>query len=613
MLNAVSQQLDTEAMKASSHAESPAMGAVQQPSGGLQPTPTDDDLPRRLGDFPTFQAALDYAARGKRGFNVYSARGELREVLSFADLRAAGVAGAGRLMALGVMPGDRVALIAETSSPFMCAFAATAYATALPVPLPLPTSFGGREGYVQQIRNQLQSCGATVILTPAGLLEFIREAAEGMATRFIGSWEEFDALPASDAPLPEAGPDDIAYLQYSSGSTRFPHGVSVTHRALMANCLGQGKYGAQVRDGDRCVSWLPFYHDMGLVGCYLATLANQVSTDLIPTDEFVRRPLTWLKLISDHQGTSISYSPTFGYDITARRAPSDVAEKFDLSRWRLAGNGGDMIRPDVMQAFVDAFAPAGFDARAFCPSYGMAEAVVAISFMPLGEGIITDLVDERRLAGEVDHVTSVRSNKQPVRYRAIVNCGKPLPDHRIEIRNEDGQLLPDRSIGKVFVQGPSVMIGYYGDPEATAACLGADGWLDTGDMGYMVDGYIYIVGRAKDMIIINGKNHWPQDIEWAVEQLPGFKSGDIAAFAVTEANGEEKPAVLVQCRVSDEEERIKLREEIRAKVRQITGMNCVIELVPPRSLPRTSSGKLSRSKARSLYLSGEIVPINVAA
>ncbi|MEO7276563.1 MAG: fatty acyl-AMP ligase, partial [Sphingomicrobium sp.] len=179
-------------------------------------------------------------------------------------------------------------------------------------------------------------------------------------------------------------------------------------------------------------------------------------------------------------------------------------------------------------------------------------------------------------------------------------------------RDGSGEILPDRGIGKVFVRGDSVMSGYFRDPQSTEACL-ANGWLDTGDMGYMSGGYVFIVGRAKDMIIINGRNHWPQDIEWAVEQLPGFKSGDSAAFAITGPSGEETPAVLVHCRVSDNTERGRLRDEIRERVRAITGITPVVELVPPRTLPRTSSGKLSRTKARNLYLSGEIIPYDIAA
>jgi fatty-acyl-CoA synthase len=348
---------------------------------------------------------------------------------------------------------------------------------------------------------------------------------------------------------------------------------------------------------------------MGLVGCFLSVVANQVSTDYLKTEDFARRPLAWLDLISRNQGTTLSYSPTFGYDICSRRMSSQTkaSDRFDLSRWRVAGNGADMIRPDVMQSFVDAFADAGFKASAFLPSYGLAEATLAVSIMPPGEGIVVELVEETQLSGG-----DVAREDRPQRFRAIVNCGKPVKDMEVQIREEDGTPLPEKAIGKVWCRGPSVMVGYFRDPESTAACM-ADGWLDTGDMGYISEGYVYIVGRAKDMIIVNGRNHWPQDIEWAVEQLPGFKQGDIAAFAITTPGGEETPAVLVQCRTSDEKERIRLRDEIRERVRSVTGMNCVIELVPPRTLPRTSSGKLSRAKARNLYLNGEIKPYDLAA
>jgi fatty-acyl-CoA synthase len=232
---------------------------------------------------------------------------------------------------------------------------------------------------------------------------------------------------------------------------------------------------------------------------------------------------------SDHpqQGNSISYSPTFGYDICARRisSQSNVAERFDLSRWRLAGNGADMIRPDVMQSFVNAFAPAGFKASAFLPSYGLAEATLSVTIMPPGEGIRVEMVEEERLSGQP------RDLSRPARHRAIVNCGKPVLDMVVEVRAPTATCWATTRSAR-WCKGPSVMHSYYRDPEATAACL-VDGWLDTGDMGYLnAEGYLFIVGRAKDMIIINGKNHWPQDIEWAVEQLPGFHQGDIAAFSL---------------------------------------------------------------------------------
>jgi fatty-acyl-CoA synthase len=572
----------------------------------IVPTATEDALARRMEDFATLGEALDYAAQGSRGLNFHDARGTLLRPYPYSELRDDALANAHRLMKAGVRPGERIALVAETGPHFAAMFFGAIYAGAWPVPLPLPTSFGGRESYIEQLSVQLQSSDPRILFYPDELASMAHAAAEAGGIEGL-TYEDFTARHAPAGPLPQAAPDDIAYLQYSSGSTRFPHGVAITHRQLLENLTAHG-YGMALRDGDRCVSWLPWYHDMGLVGCFLSPVANQVSVDYLKTEDFARRPLAWLDLISRNAGTTISYSPTFGYDICARRIGSqtDVSGRFDLSRWRLAGNGADMIRPDVMQAFVDAFAPAGFDAHAFTPSYGLAEATLAVSIMPPGEGIVVELVEETQLSGG-----DINAHR-PQRYRAIVNCGKPVRGMTIEIREEDGTPLPEKAIGKVWCTGGSVMEGYFRDEEATDACM-KDGWLDTGDMGYLSDGYIYIVGRAKDMIIVNGRNHWPQDIEWAVEQLPGFKAGDIAAFAITTPGGEETPAVLVQCRTSDQGERARLRDLIREKVRAITGMNCVVELVPPRTLPRTSSGKLSRAKARTLYLSGEIQPYDIAA
>ncbi len=572
----------------------------------LASTPTQDSLQRRFSDFATLGEALDYAALGRRGLNFHDMRGQLARPYPYSELREDALKMAYRLISHGITKDDRVALVAETGTDFAALFFGCVYAGAWPVPLPLPTSFGGKEGYVDQLSVQLKSCDPKILFFPAELADMANDAARACDVEGLDC-ESFSERIASKTELPSANTDEVCYLQYSSGSTRFPHGVAVTHKALLNN-LSAHSHGMEVTENDRCVSWLPWYHDMGLVGCFLSPVANQVSTDYMKTEDFARRPLAWLDVISAADGTVISYSPTFGYDICARRisSQSHVNDRFDLSKWRLAGNGADMIRPDVMQAFVDAFSDAGFKASAFLPSYGLAETTLAVSIMPPGEGIQVELVEETELTGHPG------APERPVRYRAIVNCGRAVKDMTIEIRDENNEVVADKTIGKVWCTGPSLMKEYFRDKESTDACL-VDGWLDTGDMGYLSNGYIYIVGRAKDMIIINGKNHWPQDIEWAVEQLPGFKAGDIAAFAVTTPGGEETPAVLVQCRTTDEAERAKLREQIRDKVRSVTGMNCVVELVPPRTLPRTSSGKMSRAKARNLYLSGEIQPYAIAA
>jgi len=591
-----------------------------------EPCPTYDQLPRRFSDFDSLVEALEYAAQGVRGINFYSARGELKQSVSYHDLCEWAKRIGSKLIALGFAPGERLALIAATQADFVAVFFGCQYAGVLPVPLPLPTSFGGRESYVTQLRRQMESCRASGVVGPAGMAELTAEGADGLNLKFEGS---FDALEAEATPkgveLYRPASGDLAYLQYSSGSTRFPHGIAITHRSLLANCGGQGGPAMKLQADDRTASWLPFYHDMGLVGMLLTPLTNQVSVDYLATEDFARRPLEWLKLLSCNRGT-ISYAPTFGYDICARRIGEDLARELDLSPWRVAGIGGDMIRPDVLRSFVDKLAPAGFRETAFVPSYGLAECTLAVSITPVGRGIEVDLVDERVLAGtdgsrvEVEARRSLNGTRlegaagverragedDGTRRREVVNCGLPLPGYEVEIRNEDGCVLEDWRIGRIFVRGPSVMRGYFHDAEATASVLSGDGWLDTGDMGYMREGFLYVVGRAKDMIIVNGRNHWPQDIEWAVEQLPGMRSGDVAAVSLPGEGGEEIATVLVHCRLSDAAARKDFAEQVRRQVRAVTGVQCRIALVPPRSLPRTSSGKLSRSKTRQQVLSGSL-------
>jgi fatty-acyl-CoA synthase len=590
-------------------------------------TPTvDTDLPRRFADFPTLVDALEYAAKGVRGINFYSSRGEIEEVVPYSELRDQAAEIGARLVGAGFETGDRIAVIAQTNADFVRFFLGCQYASVLPVPLPLPTSFGGHEGYVRQLARQMDSCGATAVITPEIMKDLVIEAASDQRFRFKGTPEEFFASATKKGELRYPQPDDLAYLQYSSGSTRFPHGIAVTHKSLLSNCFGMGYHGVQLVDDDRGVSWLPFYHDMGLVGTFLTSLTCQVTVDYLATEDFARRPLMWLSLMSRNKAT-ITYSPTFGYDICARRVGPEALAALDLSAWRVAGIGGDMIRVDVMDRFAETFSPAGFKPTTFVASYGLAECTLAVSFMPINTGIEIDRMDERVLSGELPSyaATSEPANSSygvgPINghivegpnhangYRSVVNCGLPLPEYDVAIRDSDGNQLIDHEIGRVFLRGPSIMREYFGDPDATRQVLSEDGWLDTGDMGYMLDGYLYIVGRAKDLIIVNGRNHWPQDIEWAVEQLPGMRSGDIAAISLPGENAEEVPVVLVQCRLNDREARQKFAQRVRTQISTAVGVNCRIELVAPRTLPRTSSGKLSRARARSEFLSGGLTAL----
>ncbi len=574
----------------------------------IEATPTQDPtLPRRYSDFDTLVEAMEYAARGKRGANFYNARGDLIESRTWANLCAQAKIIGAKLVGMGFEKDDRIALIAETSGDFVAFFMGCQYASVLPVPMPLPTSFGGRDGYVTQLGLQMKSCDANAVMAPDYMNEIIADASTDLELRFSGCLSDYMQA-AGNGEIRKPNADDLTYLQYSSGSTRFPHGISITHKSLMSNTHGMGYHGVRLEEHDRCVSWLPFYHDMGLVGTLLTCLSCQVSVDFIPTEEFARRPLSWLRVMSENKGT-ISYSPTFGFDICARRASSrsNSLEGLDLSAWRVAGIGAEMIRPDVLRYFKDTFAPIGFDEKVFLPSYGLAECTLGVSFGEVGKGIEIDLVHETWLTGD-KHVL-LNGNANNARMREVVNCGKPLPEYEVELRDEDQNILEPCSIGRIFVRGASVMREYFNDPATTKEVLSHDGWLDTGDIGYMKDGNIYIVGRAKDMIIVNGKNHWPQDIEWAAEQIEGVKNGDVAAISIPGENAEEVPMLLAQCRYSDCDDRTIFADNLKKQVQRETGINVMIKLVSPKSLPRTSSGKLSRSKARNQYLSGQIQAI----
>jgi len=369
----------------------------------------------------------------------------------------------------------------------------------------------------------------------------------------------------------------------------------------MANAHAIATAGLDIRPGDRGTSWLPLYHDMGLVGFMLVPLMCQLSTDFMSTRDFARRSLSWLQLFNDNGGT-LAYSPTFGYDLCCRRASNSSSLKLDLSSWRAAGIGGDMIQSKVMERFAETFEPHGFKHTSFVASYGMAEATLAVSFAPLKKGLEVDVIDRGRLANE-QVAAAVANGEDAIDRRDLAFCGPPLPGHSIEVRGEDGAVLADRKIGRIFVKGPSIAAGYFGEPEATAEIF-QNGWLDTGDLGYLVDGEIVITGRSKDLMIINGRNIWPQDIEWAVETLPGLRRGDAAVFSIEDDQQGPRVVVLVQCRQRENEARNQLQRDVKAIATRTAAIDGDIILVPPHSLPMTSSGKLSRARARQNYLDG---------
>ena len=376
----------------------------------------------------------------------------------------------------------------------------------------------------------------------------------------------------------------------------------ITQKAVLNNLYLILKYGLKIRPGDRAVSWLPYFHDMGLVGLLLAPMASQVTVDFLNTRDFAMRPRLWLKLMSENRAT-ISFSPPFGYDLAARRVRDDDVSGYDLGSWRVAGVGAELIRTGSLEFFADRLKPSGFDRHAFLPCYGMAECSLAICFGELGKGFVEDHVDAVQLAEHRKAVAVVpRVENADERTNTFINCGAPLPGYDMEVRDPEGRPLPERRCGLLHVRGSSVMSGYFGNLKATREVLTPDGWLNTGDLAYRVGSDVYITGRAKDLIIVNGRNIWPQDIEYLAECQPEIRTGDASAFSCVSPAGEEQAVVMVQCRESDPGKRVELTERLHRLIREELGIGCIIDLVPRNTLIRTTSGKPSRHGTRKVYL-----------
>jgi fatty-acyl-CoA synthase len=575
-------------------------------TGPVSATPTSNrSLSHNLADFETLAEGLDYAARGVTGFNFYSARGQLQSVLAYAELRRQAVATARKLLSLGLKRGDRVAVVAETGPEFMAVFFGCQYAGLVPCPMPYTMYIGGKESYIERVAGMLSAAKAGTVIAGEELLGHVTEGAARAGVFRVLSHDALAALPEAATKLEPFGANEEAYIQYSSGSTSNPKGVLISQKAIIANARGILREGLKLTHDDRAFSWLPLYHDMGLVGFCLSPMLGQVSVDFLATTSFARRPALWLKLMSDN-GSTITYSPSFGYDLAARRINGD-AVTLDLSRLRVAGIGGDMVRADILENFGATLSVANFRSEAFLPSYGMAETTLAISFVDADKPIRVDRIDRHALKTLGCALPAKGENA-----RSFVVCGRPLSTSKVEIRDERGAALGERAVGRIFVKTPSLMSGYFHNAEATASAVGGDGFLDTGDMGYWLDGEIVITGRAKDLILHNGRNIWPQDIEWAAEQIEPLRSGDVAAFAVEGEDGDDEVTVLVQCRLADRAAIEALRHEVSAAVHRSSGVECRVVMVPPKSLPFTSSGKLSRAGAKQRFLSGDIADLGLA-
>ena len=572
-----------------------------QPSSESQiiPTPTHNSLAQQLAGFDALTNALEYAAQGKTGYNFYNAKGQLRSVLPYSLLRKNARKLALRLSGFNLERGNRVAIIADTSPEFIELFFACRYAGLVPFAMPVPVNLGSHGIYVQQLKGMLESSHASLAFANIDYINFLKEAAEKTThLKWFGTPAQLNELPAKEVTLQSNSPDEVAYLQFTSGSTRMPRGVVITEKALMCNLQGIVRNGLEIRPGDRSASWLPFYHDMGLVGLVLAPMVTQLSVDYLATRDFAIRPLQWLRLISQNRCT-VAFSQPFGLKLCTMRVRESDLKDLDLSCWRAAGIGAEMIRPDTLRNFAEKFSSAGFNDSAFLPCYGLAESTLAVTFSKIGNGFSSLQIDSKTL---IDKRMAVELQTEGRKYNEFVNCGRPLPEHTVKIVDEDRQQLENGMVGSVLVQGASIMKGYFNNPEETRKALKPDNWLDTGDIGFLHKGDLYITGRRTDVIIVNGRNIRAQDIEELAEQQPEVRSREASAFGINDADGTTTIVLVIECRLTSLTERHSLIKRLQQLVYMAFGVNCIVELVPPHTLPRTSSGKLSRFAARQGYI-----------
>jgi fatty-acyl-CoA synthase len=544
----------------------------------------------------TLVDALARLPRGTaRGFRFIGSDGSER-YFPYEQLESEARRRAALLASVGIRKGERIALVIPEGHEFVLSFLGAVLAGAVPVPIFPRATFKVARDYVETVAHIAEASRAVLLLCAESNQALVEPAqAEVTSLRSVRSVERLFApeLSALSFTPPPIEPDDLCFLQFTSGSTSRPKGVMVTHRNLIANASAfLGPHGLDRNANDVGVSWLPLYHDMGLIGFILGPLIVDIPVVILPTATFARGPKVWLETLSKYRGT-ITYAPNFAYALALKRLKPRDVESLDLSALRVAGCGAEPIHAETLRAFARALAPAGFRAEALLPSYGMAESTLAITFHTLGTPMQIDRVDAAALT-RGDAVPSSADDALE-----IVSCGVPFPEHELKIVDESGAALPERRVGEIVARGASVAQGYFENPEASAESFGPDGWLRSGDLGYLVQGDLYICGRKKDLIILRGANYHPQDIEWLVSELPGVRRGNVVAFSVP-VQGEERLILAVECASGDAAD---VCARVTARVNESLGL-APHEVVPVTigSLPKTSSGKIQRSKTRGLYL-----------
>jgi 1-acyl-sn-glycerol-3-phosphate acyltransferase len=554
---------------------------------------------------PTLNAVLAWhAERHPERRHLLFLEGGAATPLSYGELQRRAETVAAALLARGLERTQTVALMLPSGLDYFACFLGILLAGGIPVPLYPPARKSQVEDHLRRQAGILRNAQVRVLIAAPEVRTLARLLVPlAPDLRLVTTPAEL-AADAMRAVLPAVSRDDVAFIQYTSGSTGDPKGVVLSHQNLLANLRSVGKT-VHFGGDDVVVSWLPLYHDMGLIGAWMGSLYFGVPLVLMSPLSFLARPAAWLQALSDHRGT-LSAAPNFAYALCLKKVADEDLAGLDLSPWRVAMNGAEPVSPEVVEGFIQRFAPCGFRRESMMPVYGLAENSLALAFTPPGRGPRVDAVRRTRLQRDGRAQPAPDDDAQPLRF---VAAGVPIPDHEVRIVDEGGRELPERHQGRLQFRGPSATSGYFRNPEATARLLpggGSDGWLDSGDLAYTADGELFITGRSKDMIIRAGRNLHPQELEEAVGALPGVRKGCVAVFATTAASeGTERLVVMAEARPPDAAASAELRQKIGELAIDLVGSAPDdVALVPPGTVPKTSSGKIRRNAARQLFESG---------
>ncbi len=550
----------------------------------------------------TLMEALEYQAlhQPDRRTLFFHEDGECVTEWSYPDLQQAAGRIAGGLVGQGVAPGDRVGIMLPTGTDYVATLFAVLWLGAIPVPLYPPFRLDQLEDYVQRQSTILDLAGVKLLIS-------FERAKAVLPLLKMGSKTLRKAVTVKEleGPTPAVVSGEMGLIQFTSGSTGVPKGVTLTQRALLHNLRAYG-YGMELGKDDVTISWLPLYHDMGLIGTLLGSIYHGQPLALMGPQDFLARPSRWLWAVHKYRGT-VSPAPNFAYEICARKIPDSELEGLDLSSWRIALNGAEAVRPETLQRFTERFEPYGFRNESHFPAYGLAEATLAVTFPPPGRGPVIDRINRKAL--EEDGVVASCGPKDPA--MTLVACGRPLPDMEVRIVGNNGAVLGDRTRGHLQFRGPSSLDCYYNNPEASREVKDSEGWVKTGDLGYLSEGELFLTGRSKDLIVVGGRNLHPEDVEDVAASVDGVRRGCVAAFGVADdEEGTEALVVVAESKHYKEgPERDALIQAVSAAISRQLGLPPdQVHLVPPHTVPKTPSGKIRRSETRQRLLEGRLRP-----